>query len=106
MAEAFQQVAEPRRRQVALVCGESRFTYGDLLDRTHRLAWGLHTHGINKGDRVAAFLSPGADYACLFFALAEIGGVFIPLNPQLTGAQPESGAARCRPGDAGGGATT
>lgn len=83
MAEAFQQVAEPRRRQVALACGESRFTYGDLLDRTHRLAWRLHTHGINKGDRVAAFLSPGADYACLFFALAEIGGVFIPLNPQL-----------------------
>jgi fatty-acyl-CoA synthase len=83
MAEAFYQVAVPRRRQVALVCGESRYTYGELLDRTHRLARGLHNLGVNKGDRVAAFLSPGADYACLFFALAEIGGVFIPLNPQL-----------------------
>ncbi len=83
MAEAFQQVAEPRRRQVALVCGELHYTYGDLLDRTHRLAWGLNNLGIRKGDRVAAFLSPGADYACLFFALAEIGVVFIPLNPQL-----------------------
>ena len=83
MAEAFHQVAEPRRGQIALVYEEQRFTYGDLLDRTNRLAWGLHNLGISKGDRVAAFLSPGADYACLFFALAEIGGVFIPLNPQL-----------------------
>ena len=83
MAEAFQQVAEPRRRQVALVCGELRYTYGELLDRTHHLARGLYNLGVSKGGRVAAFLSPGADYACLFFALAEIGGVFIPLNPQL-----------------------
>ena len=83
MAEAFHQVAEPRRRQVALVCGESRTTYGELLDRSHRLAWGLHNLGVNKGYRVAAFLSPGLDYACLFFALAEIGGVIVPLNPQL-----------------------
>jgi fatty-acyl-CoA synthase len=83
MAEAFHQVAEPRRRQVALACSELRYTYGELLDRSHRLAWGLHNLGVSKGDRVAAFLSPGADYACLFFALAEIGGVIIPLNPQL-----------------------
>lgn len=83
MAKAFMQVAEPHRRQLALTCGELRYTYGALLDRTHRLASGLQSFGINKGDRVAAFLSPGADFACLFFALAEIGGVFVPLNPEL-----------------------
>lgn len=83
MAAAFHQVAEPRRRQTALICGKERFTYGQLLDRSLRLAWGLHNLGIQKGERVAAFLYPGVEFACLFFALAEIGGVFVPLNPQL-----------------------
>jgi len=83
MAEAFFQVAQPRRKQLALTCGEVRYTYGELLNRTKRLAAGLQSRGIHKGDRVVALLSPGADFACLFFALAEIGGVFIPLNPQL-----------------------
>ena len=83
MAEAFYHVAGLRRNQPALACGEIRFTYGELLDLTLHLVRGLHDLDLRKGDRVVAFLSPGADYACLFFALAELGGVFVPLNPQL-----------------------
>ncbi|HSB66601.1 MAG TPA: class I adenylate-forming enzyme family protein [Anaerolineales bacterium] len=83
MYEAFFQVAEPRRKQLAMVCGDERHTYGELLDRVHRLAAGLLSLGIRKGDRVVGFLSPGAEFAGLFFALAEIGGVFVPLNPLL-----------------------
>ena len=81
MAEAFSQVAEQRRDQEALVCGEARFTYGQLLDHVHALAGRLVDIGIRKGDKVAALLTPGFDFACLFFALSEIGGVIVPLNP-------------------------
>jgi len=83
MYEAFAEVAEARRKQLAMVCGEARFTYGELLDRTQRLAMGLQAQGIHKGDRVVVLLSPGPDFATLFFALAAMGGVFVPLNPQL-----------------------
>lgn len=83
MAEAFTQVAQPRRKQIALTCGETHYSYGELLDRTQRLAVAMQSQGVNKGDRVVVFLSPGVDFATLFFALAEIGGVFVPLNPQL-----------------------
>ncbi len=83
MAEAFRQEAEPHPKRAALVCGEARYTYGELLDRTDHLAGGLLQAGVVKGDRVAAFLSPGVDFATLFFALAEIGAVFVPLNPQM-----------------------
>ena len=82
MAQAFSQVAEPRRKQIALTSDGTHFSYGALLDRVHRLALALHAREVHKGDRVVAFLPPGADFACLFFALAEIGGVFVPLNPQ------------------------
>jgi acyl-CoA synthetase (AMP-forming)/AMP-acid ligase II len=83
MAEAFHQVADTRRNLEAMVCGEERLTYGQLQDRSHALAWSLHHMGIQKGDKVAALLSPGPEFTCLFFALAEIGGIIVPLNPQL-----------------------
>ncbi len=83
MAEAFRQVAEPRQKQLAIICGETRMTYGELLTRCQNLATGLYDLGVRKGDRLAAFLSPGVDFASLFFALAQVGGVFVPLNPQM-----------------------
>src|SRR5512143_2574974 len=83
MYQAFVEVAEARRKQMALVCNAEHYTYGELLERTQRLAMGLQSIGLRKGERVATMLSPGADFACLFFGLAEIGGVLIPLIPQL-----------------------
>ena len=83
MAEAFHQVATSRRNQEAMICVEERLTYGQLLERVHSLACGLHNLGIGKGDKVIALLPAGPEFACLFFALAELGGVIVPLNPQL-----------------------
>ena len=34
MAEAFFQMAQPRCKQLAMVCGEERYTYGQLMERT------------------------------------------------------------------------
>ncbi len=83
MAEALQQVAEARPDQEALVCGDVRLTYRQLVAAAEALAVGLWQHGIGKGDRVAALLPPGPEFAFLFFALARLGGVMVPLNPQL-----------------------
>jgi acyl-CoA synthetase (AMP-forming)/AMP-acid ligase II len=83
MYEAFSGIATSHRKRLAMVCEEKRLTYGAMLDHTNQLASGLHTLGIRKGDRVVAFLHPGPDFSCLLFALADIGGVFVPLNPLL-----------------------
>ena len=83
MYQAFYEVAEARQKQPAIVCGNTRYTYGELLDRVQHLSAGLHSQGIHKGDRVAVMLPPGPDFATLFFALAQIGAVILPLNPQL-----------------------
>lgn len=82
MAEAFRQAVDPRRGQEALVCGEERAAYGQLLERVARLARGLDELGVCKGDRVAALLPPGPEFVTLFFAVAELGGVIVPLNTQ------------------------
>jgi len=83
IAVALRRVAEARLDQEALVCGEVRVTYGQLLERVGALARGLRGLGVRKGDKVAALLPPGPEFIYLLFAVAELGGVIVPLNPQL-----------------------
>ena len=83
MAEALRQVAGSRPDQEALVCGEVRLTYGQLLECVNRLAHGLHQLGVHKGDKIALLLPPGVEFVTAFFAAATLGAVVVPLNPQL-----------------------
>ncbi len=83
MAQAFRQVAGRHPRREALICGETRATYGQVADRMTALACGLDRLGIGKGDKVAVALPPGPEFVYLFFALAELGAVIVPINPQL-----------------------
>jgi len=83
LAQALRDVTESRRGHEALVCGEIRVTYGQLVERIGALARGLHGLGVRKEDKVAALLPPGPNFIYLFFAVAELGAVFVPLDPQL-----------------------
>jgi fatty-acyl-CoA synthase len=83
MGEAFRTVAEARPDQEVLVCGEARLTNGQLLARIDSLAQGLAGLGIRKGDRVVALLPPSPEFVFLFFAVAHLGAVIVPLNPEL-----------------------
>lgn len=83
MSTALRHQASQHPRREALVCGEVRATYGQVVDRVTALACGLEGIGISKGDRVAVVLPPGPEFVYLFFALAELGAVIVPLNPQM-----------------------
>ena len=60
-----------------------RLTFGELNARCNRTANGFLTEGIQKGDRVALLLMNGSEFVELFFALAKIGCVAVPLNWRL-----------------------
>jgi len=83
MAEAFREVAERYPDREAVVCGESRVTYGQALSQVSTLAFGLYQMGIRKGDVVATSVPPCLEFIYLFFALAEIGAIIAPSNPQI-----------------------
>jgi acyl-CoA synthetase (AMP-forming)/AMP-acid ligase II len=83
MAQAFRDIASQRSDQEALVCGDGRATYGQLREGATDLAYGLHELGIGKGDKVAVILLPSSEFVVLFFSLAELGAVIVPINPQL-----------------------
>src|SRR5882762_5821569 len=70
--------------RVAVIDGDSRWSYGQFLDRCDRWSPALQKLGIGPGDRVA-YLSPNT-HAQLesFYAVPQIGAVLVPLNYRLT----------------------
>src|ERR1043166_6699447 len=70
--------------RVAVIDGNSRWTYAQFLDRCDRWSAALQRLGIAPGDRVA-YLSPNT-HAQLqsFYAIPQIGAVLVPLNYRLT----------------------
>src|SRR5438132_5831652 len=70
--------------RVAVIDGDSRWTYAQFLDRCDRWSAAVQKLGIGPGDRVA-YLSPNT-HAQLesFYAVPQIGAVLVPLNYRLT----------------------
>ena len=70
--------------RVAVIDGDSSWTYAQFLDRCDRWSAVLQELGIRSGDRVA-YLAPNS-HAQLesFYAVPQIGAVLVPLNYRLT----------------------
>jgi long-chain acyl-CoA synthetase len=70
---------------VALVeVGGTSITYGELWERAARVAGGLRSDGIERGDRVATCLANGIDWVLAFFGVQMLGGVVVPVNTRFT----------------------
>lgn len=59
-------------------------TYADALNQVIALAARLRTYDVGAGDRVVAVLPSGPELALLWFAVAAVGAVLVPLDPRLT----------------------
>ena len=62
-----------------------RYTFAEMDERSDRIATGLASSGIGRGDRVAIMSANREELLELFFALAKIGAVQVPLNIYLKG---------------------
>jgi len=63
--------------------GDRRYTFKGFNERVNRLANGLSRLGVEKRDRVAVLLSNCSEYVEIYFALAKIGAIIVPLNTRL-----------------------
>ncbi len=78
--------------------GDERWlTYGELAERVNRLAGGLKSLGVGKGDRVAVFMPMVPETAMALFACGKIGAIAIPT---FSGYGAEAVAARLRDSEA------
>ncbi|WP_224366390.1 long-chain-fatty-acid--CoA ligase [Hyalangium versicolor] len=65
------------------VASGRRFTYAQLNARCNRVAHGLLSLGVGKGDRVALLMLNSPEFLETFLAIAKIGAVCVPLNWRL-----------------------
>lgn len=61
-----------------------RMSYRELWDRSARVAGGLRSAGISRGDRVAIRSANGIDWVCAFFGTLMAGAVAVPVNTRFT----------------------
>ncbi|MDO8187738.1 AMP-binding protein [Conexibacter sp. JD483] len=71
--------------RTALVFEDRRISYGELEARVRRLATGLANAGFKPEDRCAILLYNRPEYVELYYAIAHLGGVAVPLNYYLKG---------------------
>jgi crotonobetaine/carnitine-CoA ligase len=56
------------------------FGYGDLDRASSRVATGLQTLGLGRGDRAAIIMGNRPEYLSLWFGLSKLGAIEVPLN--------------------------
>ncbi len=57
----------------------TQLTYGELADRSRRLATALRDRGISRGDAVGVLMGKRAELVVSLLAIARLGAVYIPL---------------------------
>lgn len=55
-------------------------SYEEVHERSNIVANNLKGLGIGKGDRVLVFLFNSVEYVIIWFALAKVGAVMVPIN--------------------------
>ena len=74
-------------RREALVCGDTRLTYGELAERVDRLTGALIGQGVEPGDRVGILMLNCHRYMESYLAVERAGAVLAPLNHRLAPAE-------------------
>lgn len=64
----------------AIVCGAQRLTWSTVVERSSRVAAGLHKLGLRSGDRVALLLGNRVEFMLTMFAAARLGIIAVVLS--------------------------
>lgn len=71
--------------KTAVRFGDRKLSYRELDRESRRVATGLQAAGVGHGDRVAALLFNSPEFLTLWFGVARLGAVLVPLNTALKG---------------------
>ena len=77
---ALRRTADRHADRDAILFGDRRVAYGELLAEVERVAAGFYALGIRPGDRVAVWLPNYPEWIYSALALAQLGAVIVPVN--------------------------
>jgi fatty-acyl-CoA synthase len=89
--------ARHRPKKTAYVIGRRRVTYRELDVAANRLAHVLAAHGVRPGDRVATLAPNRVEYPAIYFAVAKLGAIHVPLNFRWKAAEVRYALAQSSP---------
>ncbi len=84
-ADLVDAVAARHPAREAIVFADERVTFGELRDRSRRLARGLAAIGIRRDDKVGIWLPNRPAWFVAQLACARLGAVVVALNPRYRG---------------------
>jgi acyl-CoA synthetase (AMP-forming)/AMP-acid ligase II len=79
--------AERTPARVAVSYRDRVLTFAEVVGQTDRLAAALLARGVRHGGRVAWWGSTTPHVVALYFAVAQAGAAFVPLNPRYSPAE-------------------
>jgi fatty-acyl-CoA synthase len=83
LGDLLRRSAARNPHKLAVICGETSWTYSEFNAIVDRLAAGLAQRGVARGERVAILARNSHAFAALRFALARLGAVLVPINFML-----------------------
>ena len=76
-------IEEDRGSKIAIECGDTRLSYGQLFEAVNRVGNGLQELGVRMEERVFLLLLDTPEFAACFFGAIKIGAVPVPVNTLL-----------------------
>lgn len=83
LSQLIEESAKTRPDATAIHHKSVEISYSELQANVESVAWGLISHGLTAGDRVAVYLPKQPETVYGLFGSSHAGGVFVPVNPLL-----------------------
>src|SRR5579862_4371846 len=80
LANLFDLSFEDRRDTVALEFGNRILTFGELDERSNRVAHLFQNRGLKPGDRLCVYLANCLEMIDVYLACIKSGVIFVPIN--------------------------
>lgn len=85
LGHALEAVVAARKKDEAIRMEGRVWTYQELDEQANRVAGGLASLGIGRGDRVAMMLPNIPEFVFTFFGVQKLGAVAVPFNTMYKG---------------------
>jgi len=80
LTQLFDLSFQGRRDQVAVEFRDCTYTFGQVDERSNRMAALFVARGLRQGDRLCVYLSNSIELIDIFLACVKLGVIFVPIN--------------------------
>jgi long-chain acyl-CoA synthetase len=84
LPDILHESAERHAAKTAVVCADQRLSFADLNSKAREVAVMLRHLSVRKGDPVLISMTNSVEFVVAFFAIAKVGAVIVPINPDLS----------------------